>query len=432
MACLALKLQWFPANLTGMSDVLCFRLKVRATGGVAGATVDQGPCRTQHGPPAVIVGPPPAGTAGVDRTLFIGSDIYRGSSYGKAHPLRVPRVSTVMDLARALGWLPPDRFRTSPRAKPQALIQWHQPDYIAALQAAEAAGEATPEMRERFHLGTLANPVFPEVFRRPATGAGGVMLAAELMAAAPGVVHVPGGGTHHGLPDRANGFCYLNDVVLGMKVLQRHGIGRIAYVDLDAHHCDGVALAFAGDPGVRMVSVHEEGRWPFTGTLQDTAGGSGFNLPVPKGYNDSEARLVLDRLILPRVAEFAPEVLVIQCGADSLREDPLSRLALSNRAYLEALCALRPLSSRLLVLGGGGYNPWSVGRLWTAIWGSLSGQVMPEVLPDPARAVLAGLSWGGGGRPPPDPSMLATLLDPPREGPIRAEIRERLAVLARR
>ncbi|WP_374428057.1 acetoin utilization protein AcuC [Tabrizicola sp.] len=380
----------------------------------------------------MIPAPPPAPAGSVAVPLFIGSDIYRGSTYGTRHPLRIPRVSTVMDLARALGWLPPERFRASPRAKPAALELWHQPAYIAALQAAEALGEATEEMRARFHLGTLSNPVFPEVYRRPATGAGGAMLAADLLCRTPGVIHVPGGGTHHGLPDRANGFCYLNDVVLGIRVLQRGGLSRVAYVDLDAHHCDGVELAFAGDPGVRMISVHEEGRWPFTGRLEDSAGGSAFNLPVPKGYNDSEARAVLHELILPRVAEFRPEALVLQCGADSLLEDPLSRLALSNRAYLEAVRALLPLAPRVLVLGGGGYNPWSVGRLWTAIWGQVAGRDQPDRLPAHASEVLQRLSWNGGGRPPPGPAMTTTLIDAPREGPVRAEIRDRLVRLARR
>ncbi|OYW60532.1 MAG: acetoin utilization protein AcuC [Rhodobacterales bacterium 12-65-15] len=377
---------------------------------------------------------PPPGWAAVggasNPPLFIGSEVYRGSSYGPAHPLRVPRVSTVMDLSRALGWLSPAQYRTSPRARPQALTLWHEPAYLAALQAAEASGDASAEVRARFHLGTLSNPIFPEMFRRPATGAGGVMLAAEL--ATPGVIHVPGGGTHHGLPGRANGFCYLNDVVLGIKVLLLAGLRRVAYVDLDAHHCDGVELAFQGDARVRMISVHEAGRWPFTGALGDTGCGSAFNLPVPKGYNDSEARAVLHGLILPRVTEFQPEALIVQCGADSLTEDPLSRLALSNRAYLEALRALLPLSPRLLVLGGGGYNPWSVGRLWTAIWGVLSGQALPDHLPPTAEAVLRGLGWNGGSRPPPEEAMLTTLIDAPREGPVRAEVRDRLAVLARR
>jgi acetoin utilization protein AcuC len=376
--------------------------------------------------------PPPPSAIAAAAPLFIGHEIYRGSSYGATHPLRVPRVSTVMDLCRALGWLPADRYRTSPRAKPAALTLWHDPAYVAALQAAEVMGEATPEMRDRFHLGTLANPVFAQVYRRPATGAGGVMLAAELLSRTPGVIHVPGGGTHHGLPGRANGFCYLNDVVLGIKVLQRSGLSRIAYVDLDAHHCDGVELAFTSDPGVRLISVHEEDRWPFTGRLSDTAEGSAFNLPVPKSYNDTEARAVLHGLILPRIAAFRPEALVLQCGADSLLEDPLSRLALSNRAYLEAVQALLPLAPRVLVLGGGGYNPWAVGRLWTAIWGLISGWDLPDRLPPEAVSVLATLGWNGGGRPPPVPTLTETLLDAPREGPVRPEIRDRLTLLARR
>ncbi|MES2667512.1 MAG: acetoin utilization protein AcuC [Pseudomonadota bacterium] len=363
--------------------------------------------------------------------LFIGSDIYRGSSYGARHPLRVPRVSTVMDLSRALGWLPQGRYRTSPRARPAALALWHDPAYVAALQAAETMAEATPEMRARYHLGTLSNPVFPEVYRRPATGAGGVMLAAELLASG-GVIHVPGGGTHHGLPARANGFCYLNDVVLGIRVMLAQGLTRIVYVDIDAHHCDGVAQGFAGDPRVLMLSVHEQGRWPFTGALEDDAGGNAVNLPVPAGFNDSEMALVLDRVILPRVAAHRPQAVVLQCGADSLTEDPLSRLCLSNRAYLAVVAALRDLSPRFLVLGGGGYNPWSVGRCWTAIWGLLSGQDMPDVLPEAAQAVLAGLSWGGGGRAAPDPAMLRHLLDAPRHGPIRDELRQRVAILAAR
>ena len=159
--------------------------------------------------------------------LFIGSEIYRASSYGAAHPLRVPRVSTVMDLCRAMGWLE-GHYMASPRARPAALHLWHDPGSITALQAAEARGVASEEDRARYHLGTVSNPVYPEVFRRPATGAGGVMLAAEMLRDG-GVIYVPGGGTHHGLPDRANGFCYLNDVVLGMKVLRLNGVRRIAF-----------------------------------------------------------------------------------------------------------------------------------------------------------------------------------------------------------
>lgn len=365
--------------------------------------------------------------------LFIGSEIYRRSSYGPRHPLRVPRVSTVIDLSRALGLLSADCYRTSPRAKAAALTLWHDPDYITALAHAEEEGAVSAEVTARHGLGTLSNPVFPAMFRRPATGAGGVMLAAELLAgAAAGAVHVPGGGTHHGLRDRANGFCYLNDPVLGILTARRAGLARVAYVDIDAHHADGVEAAFAGDPSVMLISVHEENLWPFKGLLTDDGGGNVFNLPVPKGFNDTEMQVVLDRLILPRVSAFRPDLIVLQAGADALAEDPLSRLALSNNAHRAVLAGLRPLAPRLLLLGGGGYNPWTVGRLWTLLWADLSGQSVPGALPDDAAAVLRGLSWQGGGRAAPTQMLLTQLQDAPREGPVRAELSDRLARLAAR
>ncbi|MFW5655668.1 MAG: acetoin utilization protein AcuC [Roseicyclus sp.] len=369
----------------------------------------------------------------MERPLFLGSEIYRGSSYGRTHPLRVPRVSTVMDLARAMGWLGPGTYRTSPRAKPQALRIWHTSAYVAALEAAERAQAVSAEMRARHGLGTVSNPVFPEMFRRPATAAGASLLAGELLAGG-GTIHHPGGGTHHGFPDRAAGFCYLNDPVLAILSLRRAGVGRIAYVDIDAHHMDGVEHGLAGDPRTLLISVHEERRWPFTGAIGDDGGGNCLNLPVPRGLNDSEMAEIRERLILPAVAAFAPEAIVLQCGADAVEEDPLSRLALSNGAHWAVLRGLMALGCpRLLVLGGGGYNPWSVGRLWTGVWAILNGIDIPDRLPPEGEAVLRGLRWEGAraGRTPPE-HWFTTLADAAREGPVRAEVRERLDLLAAR
>lgn len=369
----------------------------------------------------------------MDRPLFLGSEIYRASSYGPRHPLRVPRVSTVMDLARALGWLGPDQYRPSPRAKPAALTIWHTPDYVSALHEAEARQSVDETIRSRHGIGTVSNPVFPEMFRRPATAAGASLLAGELLAQG-GVIHHPGGGTHHGFPDRAAGFCYLNDPVLAMLSLRRAGARRIAYVDIDAHHADGVEHAFAGDPETLLISVHEERRWPFTGALADDGGGNVLNLPVPRGMNDDEMAEIREALILPAVAGFAPDAVVLQCGADAVEEDPLSRLSLSNnahRAVLRELMALEP--PRLLVLGGGGYNPWSVGRLWTGIWATLNRREIPDRLPGEGEEVLRGLRWENAraGRNPPE-HWFTTLADPPRPGPVRQEVKERLDLLSAR
>ena len=371
------------------------------------------------------VAPPPAGP------LLIGSEIFRRSSYGAHHPLRIPRVSTVMDLARALGWLPPERYRASPRAKPLALSAWHEPAYLDALRRAEAEGEASRAVRDRFGIGTPSNPVFPEVWRRPATAAGGSLLAAELLAGG-GVVHNPAGGTHHAMPARASGFCYLNDAVLAILSLLRQGVERVAYVDIDAHHPDGVVHAFEAVPEVLVISTHEEGRWPRTGALEDAGAGNVFNLPLPRGTHDGGLRAALGELIGPRVEAHRPGAIVLQCGADAVEEDPLARLSCSNRPHLEVAAALRSLSPRMLVLGGGGYNPWSVGRLWTAVWGTVSGRGMPDRLPSEAEAVLRALRWDArGGRDPPE-HWFTTLVDRPREGPADPEIRARLRRLAAR
>ncbi|KIC44129.1 acetoin utilization protein [Ruegeria sp. ANG-S4] len=363
--------------------------------------------------------------------VFIGSEIYRNSTYGSKHPLAIPRVSTVIDLCRALGWLTTGNYRVSPCAKPSALSAFHAREYISELQKAEDTQHVTDAVRENYGLGTLSNPVFPEMYRRPATAAGGSMLGAELIRDG-GIVYNPAGGTHHGLRDRANGFCYLNDPVLAILTLQAMGLDRIVYVDIDAHHCDGVEAAFHGSGRVRMISVHETRRWPFTGALHDDAGGAALNLPVGRNLNDDEFALILDHLILPATDAFRPQAIVLQCGADAVAEDPLSRLALSNNCHWRTAAALMHLAPRFLVLGGGGYNPWSVGRLWSGVWATLNGFDIPDRLETEAQHILRGLNWNrAAGRQPPA-LWLETLRDIPNTGSVRPELRADLKYLAAR
>jgi len=363
---------------------------------------------------------------------FIGHEIFRYSSYGERHPLRVPRVSTVMDLSRALGWLPRAQFIPSPRAKPAALVHWHTPAYVAALQRVQSDQRATQADLDRHSIGSPNNPVFPEIFSRPATAAGGSILAGELLRDG-GVIYNPPGGTHHGMPDRANGFCYLNDPVLAMLSLRHHGVRRIAYVDIDAHHPDGVEVGFGGDPECLMISVHEARLWPRTGPVENDAGGNAFNAAVPRGLNDSEMAVIRDDLILPKVSAFRPDAIVLLCGADGVEEDPLSHMALSNNAQWDVLRGLMGMAPRLLVLGGGGYNPWSVGRLWTGVWGILNAHEMLETLPDKAEHVLRGLRFdhNSRGRNPPD-HWFTTLRDAPRPGDVRSEVRDIVRTLSAR
>ena len=357
--------------------------------------------------------------------LFIGSEIYRRSRYGSNQPLAIPRVSTCIDLCRALGWLPADRYLDSPIATPAELARFHDPVYIDALIATEAAQTVDAATSVRHNLGRGGNPVFGEIFRRPATACGASLAAADRLAAGTHArVFSPAGGTHHGLKDQASGFCYLNDPVLAILRLLDRGLTRVAYVDLDAHHCDGVEAALAGEPRVRLFSVHEAGRWPNTGAAHDTAGGIARNFPVPAGLNDGEFAYLMEAAILPALADFAPQALVVQGGADALEDDPLSTLSLSNGALWRALDGLLGLGVPTMVTGGGGYNPWSVARAWAGMWARVAGYAIPDRLPTEAEAILRGLTWHRRKDQARPEHWFTTLADPPREGPIRPEIRD--------
>lgn len=272
------------------------------------------------------------------RPLFIGNEIYRRSSFGPKHPLSVPRVPATIDLCRAMGWLPDSAYIESGAASPAEIVRFHAPDYLHALRRGERSLELSPEERERYNLGRLENPIHDTMYSRPATSAGAVLAGAEMLGSVDsGIVYSPAGGTHHGRPDRASGFCYFNDLALGLLRLKDLGFTRILYLDFDAHHGDGVQDAFAGDPGVFTLSIHEERRWPFTGGIDDCEGGTACNIPVPRGLRDSEFDLIIDEIVIPVGRRYGAEVVVLQCGADALADDPLSRMELSNGAIWRAV-----------------------------------------------------------------------------------------------
>jgi acetoin utilization protein AcuC len=355
---------------------------------------------------------------------LIGSEIYRRSSYGGRHPLAIPRVSLMLDLVRVLGWMPEGAYIEATKATSADLARFHDPGYIAAVERAEQDRRIDPVTSERYHIGRNGNPIFPEVFSRPATACGAILAAVELLlsgAEAPAIVHSPAGGTHHGRRDRAAGFCYFNDVVLGILRLLDRGVSRVLYVDLDAHHGDGVEDAFRDEPRVLTISIHERDRWPHTGGIADQ-GPTWRNLPVPAAFNDSELAFLMDEAVLPLGERFAPEVVVIQSGADALADDPMTKLALSNGALWRSVGRLRSLAPRVLVVGGGGYNPWAVARCWAGIWATLAGIETPTRLPEPAERILCAVEWRHSlARNPPE-RWFTALADPPHEGPVRPEI----------
>ena len=353
------------------------------------------------------------------KAILIGSEVYRKSQFGGKHPLSIPRVSAVLDLVRALGICDKEEYKTGPCAKPELLKSFHTADYIAVLKKTEVSQKISEKDAKTYNIGSLSNPVFPEMFKRPATSVGSSLLAADLVANG-GRAYSLGGGLHHGMTGYANGFCFLNDLAFAINRLRDLGVQRIAYIDLDAHHCDGVAAAFPEDENLFVVSTHERKRWPFTGGLDENIPDRFLNVPLPSQCNDTEFMFVFEKLVFPLLDRFQPEALIIQGGADALEDDPMSRLCLSNQVIFKILSILLGSSQRVLLTGGGGYNPWTVARLWTGFWALMSGRTVPEVLPNQANELLRSLSWQRQTKP--KEIMLNSIYDVPMEGQLRDEV----------
>jgi acetoin utilization protein AcuC len=201
----------------------------------------------------------------------------------------------------------------------------------------------------------------------------------------------PSGGFHHAFPAAAGGFCYINDVVIGCKILKANG-KRVFCLDLDAHHGNGTQAAFYRDPDVFTVSFHETGKTLFPwGGFEDEIGegrGTGYNVnvPLPARTDDDTFVLAFRKIVPPLLEAYNPDVIVLEIGMDILSVDPLTHLSMTNNAIADTLPFLRDSGIPLLMVGGGGYNPEHTARGWALAWTILCGRE-----PD------AGLSIGMGG-----------------------------------
>jgi len=367
--------------------------------------------------------------------VFVGAAHYRRPSYGHNHPLAIPRVSLAFDVITAYGALDREEFVPSRAASVTELAGFHTRAYISALSRAEAFGRVRTEDRERHKLGTLENPYFPGMFYTPALAAGGSILAAQAVLGGRNAFS-PAGGMHHAIPDEARGFCYVNDIVLAILVLRAAG-RRVLYVDIDAHHGDGVEAAFWNDPSVLTMSFHMDTAYayPFKGGgVQDDGGpdapGSALNVPLPKGVHDSEYRRVFDALWVPIVERFRPDVIVLQAGTDALRGDPLGRFCLSTAGFLDIVERVVSAGLPVLATGGGGYHPLLLARAWTGVWAVLSGRDLPVALPETAAAALRAVGWDEDEEEPYYEDLFRDRLEAGAVLPVRPIIEELLASLA--
>jgi acetoin utilization protein AcuC len=326
------------------------------------------------------------------KTLVVWDDALLDYDLGD-HPLDPVRVELTIALARELGVL--DRPGVSVEA-PQpaddaALLRVHRPDYIAAVKAA-----APNPFLTRYGLGTPDNPVFDRMHEATALVAGATLRAAEAVwtGETTRAVNIAG-GLHHAMPDHASGFCIYNDPALGIARLLELGAERVAYVDIDVHHGDGVQEIFYTDPRVLTVSLHESPRtlFPGTGYPDETGGpgaeGSAVNVALPAGTGDAGWLRAFHAVVPEVLRAFRPQILVTQCGADTHRLDPLANLRLTVDAQRAAHLALRDLAEELcggrwVATGGGGYAlVEAVPRAWTHLLATVTGDPLPPETPTP-------------------------------------------------
>jgi len=323
----------------------------------------------------------------------IWDEAFLAYNLGGGHPLDPVRLDLTVRLARSLGVLDGVTPLAPVIATEEQLLTAHSAGYLDAVRAA-------PHGRfpvGRFGLGTLDNPVFNRMHEASSLVAGGSLVAAEEITSgrAARAVNIAG-GLHHAMRDRAAGFCVYNDCVIALRHLLAAGFERVAYVDIDVHHGDGVQAAFADDPRVLTVSLHQHPAtlWPGTGHSSDVGTGEGagyaVNVPLPPGTRDGDWLRAFHAVVPGLLRSFAPQVLVTQHGADTHAEDPLADLALSVDGQRTAHRALAELAEqtadgRWLALGGGGYSLFRVvPRSWTHLLAAVLDRDVDPDTPVPA------------------------------------------------
>ncbi|MGL5862701.1 MAG: acetoin utilization protein AcuC [Phycicoccus sp.] len=299
------------------------------------------------------------------RTSVIWDDGFTAYDFGPQHPMRPVRLDLTTRLARSLGVLDEVTLLAPAAASDRTLATVHDPAYIAAVRQASVDPDAADL---RHGLGTDDDPAFRgmhEASARVVQGTVEVCRAVWEQRTDHGVNFC--GGLHHAMRAHASGFCIYNDVAVGIQWLLDAGVERVAYVDIDVHHGDGVERLFWDDPRVLTVSLHESGRhlFPGTGWPGDVGGpgaqGSAANVALPPGTTDAGWLRALDAVALPLVRAFAPQMLVTQHGCDTHLDDPLAHLAITVDAQRRAHEVLHDLAhevcdGRWVALGGGGYE----------------------------------------------------------------------------
>ena len=321
------------------------------------------------------------------KAAFLHCDELENIPYPEISPFKTNRAAELRKLIQSMGLLAGTEqgrsanngtFLAEPKpADRMTLKKFHTARYLYTLKAANDGKYQADALS--MGIGSADCPVFNGMYEYSAIACGATLLGAELIVKKKAdVAFNPSGGLHHAGPEKAAGFCYMNDNALACMTLAEAG-KRVLYLDIDVHHGDGVQDAFYDRCDVMTISFHQNGRTLFPGTgFEDDIGigkGKGYsvNVPFPIGTFDEAYMFAYRSLAEPLIAAFQPDVIVFELGADTLAGDPLANLYLTNNTYVEIINSLLSFNKPILMTGGGGYNVENTVRAWALAWSVLCG-----------------------------------------------------------
>ncbi|MBN1890459.1 MAG: acetoin utilization protein AcuC [Thermoflexales bacterium] len=329
------------------------------------------------------------------KAIFLSSPALWQHGHDHDHPLKPERLQRTFELLSEYeAFNAPNVRLLEPRPATQDELElFHTHDYVEAVQAL-SAGDGGPlgnggplGKAAQYHFGPGDNPIFAGMYESESLKVGSTVMGAHLVASGEcDVAFSFSGGMHHARPNFASGFCVFNDAAVAIHWLLSQGL-RVAYVDIDVHHGDGVQAAFYTSNQVLTISLHQDGQtlFPGSGFVDEigTGAGKGYsvNVPLPPYTDDDSYLWAFHQVVPPMLKRFQADIVVTQLGVDTHYQDPLAHLGLTTAGHSTLFEALEALAPRWLALGGGGYNLNVVPRSWTLAFGVMSGQSFPEALP---------------------------------------------------
>ena len=322
------------------------------------------------------------------KTGLVWDERFLDYNFGPQHPLRPIRVKLTYELIRSKGILQHESVEViKPRlASREEILLFHEDNYVRLVEQYSNRGSGLLDMGD--------TPAFKGCYEATSFVVGASIVASdEIMSGRLSHAFNPSGGLHHAHPERASGFCIFNDPAVVIAHLKsRYKVKRIVYLDIDAHHGDGVMYGYYDDPAVLDIDFHESGKFLFPGTgFPDETGkgeaqGLKLNIPLPP-YTGDEAYLEAFQQVVPdALKKFRPEIILVQCGADGHLDDRLAHLRLTTKLYSEVVGQMHDLAhqlcnGRLLLFGGGGYTLANVPRVWTVAFSTLAGVKPSDDIP---------------------------------------------------